>query len=139
MNILLFFFALPIATIILAIALEKILRCPVLTASVFFAIFLILAFTVFDTTFLIFAIVYTILAFIVAVLAEIFFKNRKKCCCIFCSNEDSNEEQIIRLSNQDIRSIANEVADVLCNNTCNCNCSRRTSENNGITWGCNRR
>ena len=32
MNILLLFFALPIATIILAIAAQKILKCPILVA-----------------------------------------------------------------------------------------------------------
>ena len=54
MNILLLFFALPIATIILAVVLEKILRCPILTAATFFAIFLIVAFAIFDARFLIF-------------------------------------------------------------------------------------
>ena len=40
MNILLIFFALPIATIIISIALQKILRCPILVAAIIFAIFL---------------------------------------------------------------------------------------------------
>ena len=41
MNILLIFFALPIATIIISIALQKILKCPILVAAIIFAIFLI--------------------------------------------------------------------------------------------------
>lgn len=86
MNILLLFFALPIATIILAVVIEKILRCPFLTAATFFAIFLIVAFAVFDANFLIFVIFYTILAFIAAFIAEFFFRRcndeRKYCNCL---------------------------------------------------------
>ena len=86
MNILLIFFALPVATILLAIVLEKILRCPILTAITFFAIYLIVAFAIFDASFLVFVIIYTILAFITAVIAEFFFRRcwcqeRKKCNC----------------------------------------------------------
>ena len=39
MNILLIFFALPIATIIISIALQKIFKCPPLVAAIIFAIF----------------------------------------------------------------------------------------------------
>ena len=45
MNNLLLFFALPVATIILAIVFQKILRNPILTAATFFAIYLIVAFS----------------------------------------------------------------------------------------------
>ena len=51
MNILLLFFVLPIATIILSIVLLKLLKCPVLVAATFFAIYLILAYTAFDSDF----------------------------------------------------------------------------------------
>ena len=44
MNTLLLFFALPIATIILAIVLQKILNSPLLVAATFFAIYLIVTF-----------------------------------------------------------------------------------------------
>ena len=57
MNNLLLFFALPIATILLSIVLEKIVRSPILVASAAFAIYLIVAFSVFDSTFLVFAII----------------------------------------------------------------------------------
>ena len=53
MNTLLIFFALPIATIILAAVLEKILKCPIAVAAVAFAIYLIVTFAVFNATFLI--------------------------------------------------------------------------------------
>lgn len=71
MNTLLIFFALPIATIILAIVLQKVLKCPLLVAGTFFAIFLIVTFAVFDASFLVFAILYTILAYITAVLTKL--------------------------------------------------------------------
>lgn len=72
MNTLLIFFALPIATIILAIVLQKILKCPLLVAATFFAIYLIVTFAAFDASFLVFAILYTILAYITAVLTRFF-------------------------------------------------------------------
>ena len=68
MNTLLIFFALPVATVILAVVLQKILKNPILVAATFFAIYLIVTFAFFDASFLVFAIVYTILAYITAVL-----------------------------------------------------------------------
>ena len=70
MNIILLFFVLPFATIIFSIVLQKILKCPVLVAAIFFAIYLILAYTVFGTDFLIFAIIYTILSYITALITK---------------------------------------------------------------------
>ena len=46
---LLIFFALPLATILLAIVLEKILHCPILVTITFFAIYLIILFALFAT------------------------------------------------------------------------------------------
>ena len=48
MNLLLFF-ALPLATILLAIVIEKILNCPILVAITFFASYLIAAFALYAT------------------------------------------------------------------------------------------
>ena len=56
MNTLLLFFALPVATVILAIVLQKILNNPLLVAATFFAIYLVVAFTAFDASFLVYAI-----------------------------------------------------------------------------------
>lgn len=86
MNILLLFFALPVATIILAIVLQKILKCPILVAATFFAIFLIVTFAVFDASFLVFAIVYTILAFLAAAITQAICRFINNC----CSNSDDN-------------------------------------------------
>ena len=66
MNILLIFFALPIAVVIISIALQKILKNPLLVAAIIFAIFLIVTFIVDDLNFLVATIAYTILSFITA-------------------------------------------------------------------------
>lgn len=152
MNTLLFF-ALPVAIIILAIVLEKILRCPILTAATFFAIFLILAFTVFDETFLVFAIVYTIIAFITAVIAEFFFRrccdeeHNKECCCgniLRCNNSN----RTIRLSEGDIKAIANQLLNLQNNKNCGCNQNnidtvavnvRDVQSGNRTSWCCYRK
>ena len=148
MNIILLFFALPVATIILAIVLEKILRCPVLTAATFFAIFLIVAFAVFDESFLVFVIAYTIIAYITAVIAEFFFsrcrrKERRHCNC----SEENNDNEA-RLSDEEIQRIARQVANILPNrnnNNCSCCCNDVATVNvrnpNGeqTTWCCRRR
>lgn len=91
MDTLLLYFALPIAIIILSIVLQKILRCPILVGATFFAILLIVAFTAFDSSFLIFVIIYTILSYVTAVLTRLIcnllekfadcFNNGEKCIC----------------------------------------------------------
>ena len=70
MNTILLFFALPISTIILSIVLQKLLKCPILVAGTFFAIYLIVTYAV-DANLLIFAIAYTIIAFITATLTKV--------------------------------------------------------------------
>lgn len=70
MDNLLIFFALPVATVILAIVLQKILKNPLLVSATFFAIYLIVTFAFFDASFLVFAILYTILAYVTAVLTR---------------------------------------------------------------------
>ena len=72
----LFFIVFPLATILIAVVLQRLLKSPILVAFLVFAIFLILAFTVFTTDFLINAIVYAIIAFITAVIVQII------CCLI---------------------------------------------------------
>lgn len=71
MDNILLFFALPVATIILSIVLQKILKCPILVAATFFAIYLIVTYAVFGSDFLIFAIAYSILSYIIAVIVNI--------------------------------------------------------------------
>lgn len=71
MNILLLAFAIPVATVLLAIVLQKVLKCPLLVAATFFAILLIVTYAAFDSSFLVFAILYTILAYVTAILTRL--------------------------------------------------------------------
>lgn len=71
MTNLLIFFALPIATIIISIALQKIFKCPFLIAAIIFAIFLVVTFILGNLIYLVATIAYTILAFITAVLTSL--------------------------------------------------------------------
>ena len=104
MNDLLIFFAIPFATIILAIVLERIIRVPILVAATFFSIYLVVAFVINDMTFLILTIVYTVLAYIAAVVYR-FFVNMRNCGC--SCNRSCN-----------------------CNNICNCENGTDNSNNN---------
>ena len=105
MNNILLFFVLPLSTIILSIVLQKILKCPTLVGGTFFAIFLIVTYLV-DSNLLIYAIAYTIIAYITAVLTQIIcrlYEKIERCYngqreerngCIrnncICSNENTN-------------------------------------------------
>ena len=74
MDIILFLFIFPIATIIFAIALQKILCNPYLVSAIVLAIFLIVTFTAYGVTFLIAAFIYGIIALITA-YCEHFLQN----------------------------------------------------------------
>lgn len=67
----LFFLVFPISTIIIAIALQKIFKSPILVTAIIFSIFLIVTYTAFTSDFLINTIVYTIIAYITAVITKI--------------------------------------------------------------------
>lgn len=93
MNILLIFFAIPIAIIILSVILETFIKYPIKVAGIFFAIFLVVAFALGGTAELIvLAIAYTILSFIAAYLTSIICC-RRSCCtqerrCCRCERRD---------------------------------------------------
>lgn len=122
MNNLLIFFAFPVAVIIFAIALQKLLKCPFLVAAVTFAAFLIVAFTAFDESFLVFAILYSLLALITALVTRFI-------CCIIrnsnnpCltanagTNENSNDKEDCDNDNSNNND----------SNNCGCNCNRSYS------------
>ena len=84
MNTLLFFFAFPIAVIIFSIVLEKLLKNPIIVASIIFAVFIILTFAVFGVNFLIATLAYTILAFITALIVQLL--------CNENNNEDDDDD-----------------------------------------------
>ena len=115
MNVLLIFFAIPVAVVILAAIFETIINCPIKIAGITFAIFLVVTFAFFDATFLIATIVYTILAFITATIVKFIIRctNEENSNCCF-----SNEMQNIRNQNEAIlRSIRRNEASL--NNVCN--------------------
>ncbi len=106
MNNLLIFFALPIATIILAGIFQTIIKCPYKIAGITFAIYLIVAFALGGTAELIIAaIIYTILAFLTALLVM-----------FSCSNTANNS-----CSNTSINSCINTRT----NSSCGCSCRNR--------------
>lgn len=70
MNNILLFFVLPISIILLSIVLQKVLKCPTLVAITFFAILFIVTYLI-DPSLLIFAIAYTVLSYITAVLTRL--------------------------------------------------------------------
>lgn len=88
-NLLLLLFALPVATIIIASILETVLKNPIAVGALAFAIYLIVAFAVFDASFLIFVILYTILAFVSAVITRVIL-NLVEDDTTTCPNQDNN-------------------------------------------------
>ncbi len=123
MNNLLIFFAIPVATIILAIVLQKILKCPLLVAATFFAIFLIVTFAAFDESFLVFAILYTLLALITALIVRFI-------CCLI---QNSDNQCINGDAMQNNCMCGNNNSDNDNDDDNDCGCS-----NNSNSCGCNR-
>lgn len=91
MNNLLIFFALPLATIIIAVVLEKIWNNYILVTLFTFAVYLIVAFAVGDSTLLVLVIIYTFLAFIAAFLSMLFRKINKRLRCLEEAANDEND------------------------------------------------
>ncbi len=84
MNILLIFFAIPLAVIILSAILESLINCPFKVAGIFFAIFIVVAFALGGTAELLVAtIVYTIISYITAVIIRYIINRR-------CRNSEDN-------------------------------------------------
>lgn len=122
MNTLLIFFAIPVATIILAVVFQKILQSPLLVAATFFAIFLIVTFAAFDESFLVFAILYTLLALITAILVRFI-------CCLI-NNSDNPCINGNAMQNNGICGCAN--------NSANDDADDENDNSNDSGCGCNR-
>ena len=90
MDIILFFFIFPIATIIFSIALQKILNNPFLVSAIILAVFLIVTFTVYGVTFLIAAFIYALIALITAYIVRLFCKIENRTIQINLINNDGN-------------------------------------------------
>lgn len=113
MNLLLIFFAFPIAVIIVSYILEKLLNSPIAVASLIFAIFLVLTFAAFDELFLIATLAYTLLAFITALIAR-----------FFCNRNESENNICEKLNN-----ILNTISE---NGNNNCNCNNNDDDDDNI-------
>lgn len=159
MTILFVFFVLPLATILLAIVLQKILRNPILVGITFFAVYLIVAFTAFSANLaaaIIGAIILSVLAFITAVIIQFIcilrqrfcdnwnnnntYNGRTKC----CEADDNNEPQTISDTRNLLRISCNcqngESNDLLTiNSNCNLNNNNDNDSDNSNSCGCNNR
>lgn len=145
MNLLIFF-AIPFATILLAIVFQKVLKCPILVSITFFAIYLIVAFSLAEADViqnlanaLVAVIVYSVIAFITAWFVNIinifkdrFGNNREE-----CSNRNNRRRNSCEDANNDLLRIS-----CRCNNgnsqdllTINSDCLG-TSEENETNQNC---
>lgn len=109
MNILLIFFAIPLAVIILSAILETFIHCPFKVAGIFFAIFIVVAFALGGTAILIVAaIIYTLIAFITAAIVRLLINRMCNRCqeerrrCRFCKDEclSCESDNILRMNNE---------------------------------------
>ena len=125
-EMLLIFFALPIAVVIISIALQKIFRCPILVSLIIFAVFLIVTFVIDNITFLIAAIAYAILSYVTAFLTCVICRFLNSCnTCNLCNS--SNEAQAINTISNDLQQLNNNQ-----NNNCGCN-NEQVSGVNGVS------
>lgn len=96
-NFLLWFFAIPIAIIILSAIFETILHSPIKIAGITFSILLIVTFVIEDETLLVFTILYTLLAFIVAWITSRWCVNQP-CSNDYNTQRDTTIESLIQKS-----------------------------------------
>lgn len=126
MNILLIFFALPIAVIIISAILEKVLKCPIAVAALIFAIFLVVTFAIGNITLLIATLAYTLLALITAVIVRFICESRNNSnICELLNNLLENSSN----NGTNLNNIANVLSD---NNLTN----NSNNSNNENSCGC---
>lgn len=125
MDNLLIFFAFPVAVIIFSIALQKILRSPILVAAIIFAIFLIVTFAAFDETFLVYAILYSLLALITSLITRFI-------CCLI-----RNSANPCITSNAGISDDMNENDNLNCSCNSNSNCNGNSNSNSNCNCNSN--
>ena len=146
MDLLLLFFAIPLAVIILSIVLQKILKCPWLVTATFFAIFLIVTFAVGDIRLLIFTVIYTIISYITALIFRAvcnFMCNGITLRNINARNINTNTlnaNQVIGNGDNSIdENNNNNGCSCSCGNCCRGNCSYNLNRNyNGYNCRCRR-
>lgn len=117
MNTILLFVAIPILVIVVSIILEKLLNNPLLIATLVFAVFLVITFAIGDTTLLIAAFAYALLALLTALAVRAF------CCLRGLLCGESNENNNNNLCDTLAESIDNNNNNS-CSNNNNCGCNR---------------
>ena len=129
-QMLLIFFALPIAVVIISIALQRIFKCPILVSAIIFSIFLIVTFVIDNLTFLIAAIAYAILSYITAFLTCVICRFLNSCSSCSSGNCCNSTSQANTISNglQQLSNDPNTISD----NSCGCN-NNQVSGINGIS------
>ena len=137
MNVLLLFFALPIATIVISIALQKILKNPILVSAIIFSVFLIVIFIINNINFLIATIIYTLISYITAILVCLICKIRNRCSCnninSCCNNINTNDVFTISNNCQN-ENITNNSELLTINSIENNNCCNQNSVGrNGVS------
>lgn len=141
MNLILFLFIFPIATIIFSIALQKILKNPLLVSAIILAIFLIVTFTVYGVNFLIAAFIYAIISLITAYIVSLFCKIENRTIQINLINNNDNDNnncccQNNTTANNDL-ALANAINNVNNSNCCNLGCNRSGDPNTEACRICN--
>lgn len=97
-TILLIFFAIPFAIILVSIALQKLIRNPFLVVGIVFSILLIIVLAFFDSIYLILVIVYTILSFSTAVITNWIVQLLKR----FCNPNTSSVTEFVPEENEEL-------------------------------------
>ncbi len=128
MNILLIFFALPIAVIIISAILQKVLKCPIAVAALIFAIFLVVTFAVSNINLLIATFAYTLLSLITAVIVRFICESRNN------SNTCELLSNLLENSSNNGTNL-NNVANVLSGNNLTNN-SNNSNNTNSCGCGC---
>ena len=136
------FFALILTTIVLAILINRIVRCPILVALVFFSVILLIAAIIGSTTLVVLAVILGILAFLAAFFDCIFkssgfFRNSNCLTCHnpyddnnndCCNDNDDNSLAIVNGNGQVVARInGNTVSCRRNNNNGNCGCGNSNS------------
>lgn len=122
MNIILIFFAISFVVIVISIALEKILNCPILVAAIIFSIILLIAIILLNNILLVASVFFAILAFIVATITCIIcrFRRHHKCNDKIDSEENLNSQLIEAIAN-----ISTNLNTANNNSNVSCCCRRR--------------
>ncbi len=137
------FFALVFATIVLAILINRIVRCPILVALTFFSVILLIAAIIGSTTLVVLAVILGIIAFLSAFFDCVFkssgFFRNSNCltchnpyddndndCC--CNNDDDNNLAIVNSNGRVVARInGNTVSCRNNNNNGGCGCGNSNS------------